>query len=243
MTSKQIGRPKTEYPLEMIKDIIHRFTKEKKVTGKIKYMDVYRFSNDLYEKGEIEYKIGEYFWRKGKGRDQIDKTNEVLMIQIPSTEESETVVDTLDAINKYFNGKPSYKEKLIGSLSINERKLKKYIEKLNKAEKKLLEANQLIAKQQETIQSLKEKNILYEEKLFQWLELSINKKIPLYNLGTTGKTRTPIAEELLTSIFSDSPYETFEKIKSSKDLESTHKKKNIIPLQEEPRSVLDDFDF
>ena len=37
----------------------------------------------------------------------------------------------------------------------------------------------------------------------------MNKDIPLTNLLTVGKTRTPIAEELLKSMLSDNPVEIF----------------------------------
>ena len=44
------GRKPKVYSQELIKELIYRFTQERKITGLIKYMDVYRFSLELYRK-------------------------------------------------------------------------------------------------------------------------------------------------------------------------------------------------
>lgn len=67
------GRPKKTFPTELIQDIIYRYTKERKVTGKITYMDVYRYSKELFENGEIEHNIGEFFGEKAKDATQLIK--------------------------------------------------------------------------------------------------------------------------------------------------------------------------
>ena len=74
-------------------------------------MDVYRYSKDLFENGEIEYNI-ESFWRKGEGRDTIDKTNQVMQHHIPNeVQEDESIINTNDIVNKFFTGKTSDKIK------------------------------------------------------------------------------------------------------------------------------------
>lgn len=44
-------------------------------------MVVFRYSNNLFEQGDITYKFTEYFWRKGNGRRAIDQMNNVYMAE------------------------------------------------------------------------------------------------------------------------------------------------------------------
>ncbi len=88
MTNKGRGRPKLKIPKEVIQDIIYRYTKDRKVKGKISYMKIYRYANELYDEGVLEYKIGEYYWRKGEGRIAVDKANQVLKHSISNGSKS-----------------------------------------------------------------------------------------------------------------------------------------------------------
>lgn len=124
------GRKPQIYPQEIIDNIIYQYLQQHKNNGLIKYMDIYRFSKELYENGESPHHFSEDFWRKigRQGREAIDKANEVLEHTVSLFEqEDEKVVDSIDAVNKFFQGKEGNKEKLIGALLINENKLKKYI--------------------------------------------------------------------------------------------------------------------
>ncbi|EOG8706387.1 hypothetical protein ACTT1L_08535 [Bacillus sp. FH] len=243
------GRPKKTFPTELIQDIIYRYTKERKITGKIAYMDVYRYSKDLFENGEIEYNIGEFFWRKGEGRDTIDKTNQVMQHHIPNeVQEDESIINTNDIVNKFFTGKTSDKNKIIGALKMNELKLQQYIKKCKKLEKELLETKLALVQAKEQNKDLKDNIESYQDTLFQWMELSMNKDIPLTNLLTVGKTRTPIAEELLKSMLSDNPVEIFSKMNELKKNTSLRevKQSEVVPLnppKQKEESILDDFDF
>src|SRR5699024_3322091 len=154
-------------------------------------MDVYRYTKDQYNNGKISILFSEDFWRKvgRQGRGAIDKANEVYQYSLPhsnSKEESESVIDTNDAVNKFFEGKEDNKTKLIGELQMNEHKLKTHIQRNNVFKER-------IAKQNRRITDLKkEKNILlnklneYEEIFFQWLDASSSKDVPLINAITTG---------------------------------------------------------
>ena len=54
----------------------------------------------------------ESFWRKGEGRDTIDKTNQVMQHHIPNeVQEDESIINTNDIVNKFFTGKTSDKIK------------------------------------------------------------------------------------------------------------------------------------
>lgn len=248
MTQRR-GRPKKTFPAELIQDIIYRYTKERKVTGKIAYMDVYRYSKDLFENGEIEHSIGEFFWRKGEGRDTIDKTNQVMQHHIPNeVQEDESIINTNDIVNKFFTGKTSDKNKIIGALKMNELKLQQYIKKCKKLEKEVLETKLALVQAKEQNKDLKDNVESYQNTLFQWMELSMNKDIPLTNLLTVGKTRTPIVEELLKSMLSDNPVEIFGKMNELKKNTSIReiKQSEVLPLnppKQKEGSILDDFDF
>jgi hypothetical protein len=249
--SKKRGRPKKEIPKNVVQDLIYRYTKDYNVTGKIGYMDVYRFSQELFKNGEIEHDIGEFYWRKGEGRDAIDKANKVIVHSHKDPfVDDESFINTEDAVNKFFSGNKADKQKLIGALKMNEIKLQKYIQRTNNLEKELYALKQDIEKERE--QSIKWKKDVekYEERMFQWMELSINKDIPLINILSTGKSRTKTVEELLKSIFSENPLEVFDRMK---DIIKHKKVPNSTIIQDEPismesfknkkKSVLDDFDF
>ena len=54
----------------------------------------------------------ENFWRKGEGRDTIDKTNQVMQHHIPNeVQEDESIINTNDIVNKFFTGKTPIKIK------------------------------------------------------------------------------------------------------------------------------------
>jgi hypothetical protein len=246
------GRPKIEIPENIVNEIIYRYSKERKTSGKIKYMDVFHFSNELFRKKEINYEISEFFWRKGEGRNLIDKANEVITHSISSTNENldETVIDTEDAVNKFYSGKKQDKEKLIGVLKINEQKLKQYIKRNSRTERQLSESKDQVRILKEKNDNLNQQLIEYENKLFEWLELSNSKNIPLFNLLTTGSSRTTIVEDLLKSIFSDNPLDIFDRLK----LKSTNEPLTASKIEgktvsynefkkEKQKSVLDDINF
>lgn len=247
------GRPKIYIPENIVKEIIYRFSKERKTSGKIKYMDVFRYSNELFKNKEIQYEISEFYWRKGEGRNLIDKANEVITHSITTTDENldETVIDTEDAVNKFYTGKKQDKDKLIGALKINEQKLKQYIKRTSRTEKQLSESREQIRILKEKIDNLNQQLTKYENKLFEWLELSNNKNVPLYNLLTTGSSRTSIVENLLKSIFSDNPLDVFRKIESLQELnnsiDTNAKNSNVSYFnefkEEKIRNAMDDIDF
>ncbi len=219
------------------------YTQENKGNGLIKYLDVYRYSEQLYEQKVIPYKFSEDFWRKSgrQGREAIDRANEIYEYSpLPNNESNtEKIIDTMDAMDKFFEGSKSNKDKLQGAMLINENKLKKYIQK----NQSLLER---LNNREHTINDLKRKNIElhkrldeYEEIFFMWLDASSNKNVPLINLVTTGKTRNIVVDKLFQSMFSDDPlkgYEQFEKYRNASPQQATHKH-NIYQLNHSNKSI------
>lgn len=236
--SHKRGRKAKIYSQEEIDNIIYMYTQENKGNGLIKYLDVYRYSVQLFELNSIPYKLSEDFWRKlgRQGRETIDKANEIYEYSPLSNDETDTekIMDTIDAIDKFFEGSKSKKEKLQGAMLINENNLKRYIQK-----KQLL--IQQLNKQENTINDLKRKNKKlqerldeYEELFFKWLDASSNKNVPLLNLVTTGKTRNPIVDKLFQSMFTDDPlkgYEEFEFYRKSY-IQQAPQKENVYQLNQ-----------
>lgn len=229
------------------------FTQEEnKGKGLIKYLDVYRYSLKMFEQGKIPYKFSEDFWRKSgrQGREAIDKANEIYEYTLFSNDEAdnEKIIDTIDTLDKFFQGNKTNRDKIQGAMLINENKLKKYIQKfrtlterLNKRDKEIIDLKQ---KDSELQERLKE----YEEIFFQWLDASSNKNVPLLNLVTTGKTRSPIVDRLFQSMFTDDPlkgYEQFEKYRrnqsqgTSQQEQTKLPKNNVYPLAKKNSLVVD----
>ncbi|MEB1808989.1 MAG: hypothetical protein LPK26_17160 [Bacillaceae bacterium] len=227
------GRKRKEYPKEEIEEIVYRFTQEEKLTGWIKYSEVYRFSKKLYEKGEISYKLSEDFWRREdrQGRKAIDRANKAYETTITNnkTTVTDTFVDTEECVNKYFTGKPSDKKRLTQALKLNEKKAKDSNKHLSKIE----DLKQEIANQKDKIKELEALIEQQENVLFSWFNASHKSDVPLINLITTGKSRHPIVDYFFETAFSspEKGYEKFgELINNYREIEDKTKgsNKNVV---------------
>ncbi|MBM7651780.1 hypothetical protein [Neobacillus cucumis] len=249
-----MGRNKTTYSEEFIEGLIYRYADEYKVHGEVPYMDMLRFTDELIKNKEIDIgkvSFGEYFWRKGDGRDAIDKANQVMKHSIQNGfQEDKSYVDTRSTVNKFFKGTNANKEKLINNLMINEKKLQHYMKKCEQLEKDLLKTKEALQQEKVSRQRNKEESETYKETLFQWTELSVSKDIPIVNLFSTGKTRHQVVEEMLKNVLSDKPIATFKKmndfIESSKKEKSQQKKSQLVSVTssiQKQKSMLDDINF
>lgn len=119
------GRKAKIYPQEEIDNILYLYTKEEKVSGWIKYSEVCRYANKLYEDGKIPYKLSEDYWRRDgrQGRETVDRVNKLYESTLlnQQTTETEIIVNTEECVTKFFTGKPSDKKRLIQALKINSR--------------------------------------------------------------------------------------------------------------------------
>lgn len=225
------GRKPKIYPQEEIDNLIYRFTQEAKVSGWIKYSEVYRYTKQLYEIGEIPYQFSEDYWRRDgrQGKETIDKKNKVYESTIVNkkTSKSDIYVDTEECVNKFFNGKPSDKKRLIEALKINEKKAKDYNDLLEKIDalKSTIEA---LNEDKKLLEGL---NKQYQTVLFSWFNASLKSDVPLINLLTTGKSRHPIIDLFFDTAFSN-PKEGYDKFEDyRKNVKNTHdtvKKDNVV---------------
>lgn len=223
--SKRGRKPKV-YPKEDIAAILYDFIEKNEFTGTLKYMEVFRHNQKMHENGICEHLFSEDFWRKPgrQGREAIDQANKVYEYSSNSLKSTNRIkiVDTVDAVNKLYDGTPRGKEKLIGALIINENKLKE-INKSNESLRSKLEVQiELNSKLKQDKKVLKSRLEEYEELFFQWLDASSDDSVPLINLIRTGKTRTRVVDNLFATMFADDPLRGYDEFES-------YKRKNKVP--------------
>lgn len=231
---KKRGRKPKIYPQSEIDRIVYRFTQEEKGTGWIKYLEVYRFSKKLYEKGEIPYNLSEDFWRRDgrQGRTTIDRVNKLYEITLENKNSSNNyvIIDTEECVNKYYTGKLSDKRRLIEALKINEKKARDSNKLLTKLEHLKVEITDYKAQIKE-LEYLIEN---YQKVLFSWFNASLKSDVPLINLMTTGKTRHPIVDLFFETVFSN-PIEGYEKFdqfrKKSLEKETSLNNNVVTPIR------------
>lgn len=249
---KSRGRKAKIYPQNDIDGLVYRFTQEQKTTGLIKYMDVYRFAKELFENGEINFKLSDDFWRKEgrQGRETIDNFNQVYehSISVGDTSKEEKLVDTVDCINKFFTGKPKEKEMLINALKINENKAKKYIKETQRLKTKVMKLQEELEKEKNKKKHALNQVDKYEQVLFSWLYASSNSNVPLINLITTGKSRHKIVDFMFDNLFSDNPIEGYEKLdqfqRKVNNLGDSRKNENVVKIIDNTKnSLLEDLDL
>jgi hypothetical protein len=204
------GRKAKIYPQNEINDIIYRFTQEEKVSGWIKYSDVFRYANSLYEKGELPYKLSEDYWRRQgrQGKESIENVNKLYENTLVNekTSEIDIYVDTEECVNKYFTGKPSDKKRLIEALKINEKKAKDSNKLLMKIDRLQQDNKEVNAQKKELEAQINQ----YQKILFSWFNASLKTDVPLINLMTTGSSRHPIIDMFFETAFAN-PMEGYEK--------------------------------
>jgi hypothetical protein len=250
--SKTRGRKPKSYPKNEIDNIVYRFTQEQKTTGLIRYMDVFRFSTELHENREIEYKLSEDFWRKEgrQGRQTIDNFNQVYehTVSIGEQSQEEKLVDTLDCVNKFYTGKIQDKEKLINALKINENKARKYIQESQRLKAKTIKLAEQLEEEKQKKKHALNKIDKYEQVIFSWMYLSSSKNVPLVNLITTGTTRHKVVDFMFNTLFSDNSVEGYERLaqfqkKVTNSLQGNYNNNVVDIHKKESNSLLEDLDL
>lgn len=205
------GRKERVYSEKELTNIIYKFKEKHNHVGIIKYLDVHKYSEELYNREVINIKLSEDFWRKSnrQGRILIDKINELYLSTLRVENENNTkFIETEYVINQYNNLSPKDKKEIIQKLKINEVNARK-TESLNKKlEMKESENRNLIEKI-----SIKDEQISsYQRILFSWLAASYASNNVLLNMINTGKNKDPMIEHSFNELFSnaDEGYKMFE---------------------------------
>lgn len=159
MTKKTAGRNSKLNENEVNK-VIKLFREQEQPAGVIKYADIHRFANELFEQGIIPASTSDAFWRKdGRlGRTIVDKANLVFSDTVLTSKGEELVIpNSLDLIEKKYKDKDEltkhmlFMEKQLRESIEREKKLK---EKLNKAEESIQEEKNKRNKSDETNEEL-----------------------------------------------------------------------------------------
>jgi hypothetical protein len=241
MTDNKRGRKETIYPQEDIGKILYKYTENNKVLGYVKYLDVYRHALEMYNNGEISFKLSEDFWRKPfrQGKETIDRYNKSVKENVVSvSNRTISVVNVEDVVYKHHKDL----DKMIKLLKPIELELYKSVERENESREKINTLTDKISEQRQQIKALQQKVEELQNLVFQMFEYSTDEDTPLVNMLRTGKTRHRIVENALTNAFNtpDSFYKMFEKRKENR--------KNIINLEpkkieEKHKTLADDYDF
>lgn len=211
-TKRKRGAPPLEITPEVkstVENIIDRYRSERKPAGLLSYNALVIYAAELYEEKECDVLLREHFWKKGYGREVIDAKNKVISTIIPDSTHSDrnVVVDTADAIEKFFTGKSTDKKKLLLSLKRNEVNLLRLHRHNTELEKRLERKEEQIAQLKEKNNALTESIAKMEAMFFAWLDASSNNKTPLIDLITTGderlNKRTSVVDEFFRTAFSE----------------------------------------
>lgn len=244
-----VGKKETVYSKEdmnLANEIIDLYQKQVQPRGKISINSIVNYSIEIFENGTVNKLFKEHFWKRSKGRDLIDKRNQ-LAEMIPFDVEKanlENVVDTVVTVNKYFDGGKTQKQKMVLSLKRNEENLKKVIRQLSDREKKIEKMELQIVTLEEKNKHLEEKNKILQDTFFTLLDASAELGDNyLFNSKEGGSKGSAIINELFSHAFV-SPEEGFKELKMFK---SHSKKEELLPNNvinfKERQSILDEFDL
>ncbi|WP_342534992.1 hypothetical protein MHI04_15325 [Lysinibacillus sp. FSL K6-1151] len=239
----RVGRKKTDFPVGKYKYILSSFLKNKPNTTKISYLGISKHATELFHENNIDILISHHYWKNGVGKRLVDEYNSLLNHQ-ESLNPSETIISTRETVNKFPVADDNSKRKLISTLEMNEKKLYRYVEKNKKLENQIQILENEVNDLKILNQSLSKKIEYYENTLFQWLELSNKKDIPLINLSNTSKSRNKFTEKFLKDIFTENPFDLFKQITSLNHEEYLDKNTiNFNIRKKQKDSLLDDFDL
>lgn len=215
MSKTNLGR-KNVLSKNEVKEIIYKYQQEENVLGKIKSMEVYRFTQRLYEKGEISVLPSSDFWRRtGRlGKEMINESNKVITHKFSTTEGKEIVVPSIiDLIYKH----KKEPERLIKMLLPLETQLDKSLIREKKLKEKLdtqIDKNKDLEGRLMEIQDL----------LFRLMRYSAKNDSKLKNLLNTGSTKTDFVSKAANLMFND--YHWY------KELEKNEENSNVVSFNE-----------
>jgi len=195
------GRKLLVFEQKFIDEIVYRFVKDKNITGKIKYSNVYDYTLELHRLDEIEYKFSEDFWRRNgkQGKETIDRFNQIYEQTLVSNSKNDLkVLDSNILVENFLINGAKDKKRLILQLKLNEKVALKSIELQNKIEELESDIAKLAAKNK----YYEKKIAKYEKLLFSWFNASNRNDIPLIELNKLD-INNPIIETFLKEMFNE----------------------------------------
>lgn len=234
------GRKPKIYPEERLLELIRKFLDENPDIQIIKYKEVHLFSLEEYNKGLLDFKLSEDFWRKTErqGKMLVDEINKKRNSLIENNNQHIEIISTKDVIDRLSQDTPIVKKKIINQLKVNEHGYRKLSTRYSQLKEKEIKMTQEIAGLKAEIANLKKNNEIYQNVLFQWANLSSNKDFGLINLITTGKTRSSAVKQLFNDIFSEYPNRAIIELNNKNSNDNVVK----LPIQTK-NSLIEDLDL
>lgn len=236
---KSRGRKPKIYSEEILIKIINEFLNINTHIQTIKYRDIYEYALEQHNKGVIDFKLSDDFWRKSnrQGKLLVDEINRKRSVTLEKNLPNIDVIPTADVVNRLSNDSPAVKKLIINQLKVNEHGYKKlsknYFELKNKESKMEKEIKELKSE----IANLKKNNEIYQNVLFQWANLSSNRDIGFVNVITTGKTRSETVEQLFKDMFNEQPNKAILNVNEVPEVD------NLIELPKVKNTLIEDLDL
>ncbi|MFB5252295.1 hypothetical protein ACE38F_18335 [Bacillus mycoides] len=236
---KSRGRKPKIYPKDILLKIIDDFLKTQENVQIIRYKEIFLYALEKYNKGVLDFKLSEDFWRKPgrQGKLLVDEINKKRSALIENNKQYIEIISTNDVINRLSQDTPATKKKIINQLKVNEYGYRKISTRYKQLKEKEAKMTQEIIELKAEIANLKDNNEIYQNVLFQWANLSSIKELDLINLITTGKTRSATVEQLFQDMFKEQPN------KVMLELNTDNKIDNVVTITKTKNTLIEDLDL
>ncbi|MBJ7965584.1 hypothetical protein [Bacillus cereus] len=236
---KSRGRKPKIYPKDILLKIIDDFLRNQENIQIIRYKEIFLYALEEYNKGILDFKLSEDFWRKPdrQGKLLVDEINKKRSALIENNNQYIEIISTNDVINRLSQDTPATKKKIINQLKVNEYGYRKISTRYNQLKEKEAKMSQEIAELKAEIVNLKDNNEIYQNVLFQWANLSSVKDLGLINLITTGKIRSATVEQLFQDMFKEQPN------KAILGLNTDNKIDNVVTITKTKNTLIEDLDL
>ncbi|MGM1534267.1 hypothetical protein ACS2E9_23090 [Bacillus cereus group sp. BceL215] len=236
---KSRGRRPKIYPKDILLKIIDDFLRNQANVQIIRYKEIFLYALEEYNKGILDFKLSEDFWRKPgrQGKLLVDEINKKRSPLIEHNNQYIEIISTNDVINRLSQDTSATKKKIINQLKVNEYGYRKISTRYKQLKEKEAKMTQEIAELKAEIANLKDNNEIYQNVLFQWANLSSIKELDLINLITTGKTRSATVEQLFQDMFKEQPN------KAILELNTDNKIDNVVTITKTKNTLIEDLDL
>ncbi|HFK1811169.1 TPA: hypothetical protein ACGXQD_004163 [Bacillus cereus] len=236
---KSRGRKPKIYPKDILLKIIDDFLKTQENVQIIRYKEIFLYALEKYNKGVLDFKLSEDFWRKPgrQGKLLVDEINKKRSALIENNKQYIEIISTNDVINRLSQDTPVTKKKIINQLKVNEYGYRKISTRYKQLKEKEAKMTQEIVELKAEIANLKDNNEIYQNVLFQWANLSSVKDLDLINLITTGKTRSATVEQLFKDIFKEQPNKAMLELNTDNTID------NVVTITKTKNTLMEDLDL
>lgn len=236
---KSRGRKPKIYPKDILLKIVDDFLRNQENVQIIRYKEIFLYALEEYNKGILDFKLSEDFWRKPgrQGKLLVDEINKKRSALIEKNNQYIEIISTNDVINRLSQDTPATKKKIINQLKVNEYGYRKISTRYKQLKEKEAKMTQEIVELKAEIENLKDNNEIYQNVLFQWANLSSIKELDLINLITTGKTRSATVEQLFQDIFKEQPNKAILELNTDNTID------NVVTITKTKNTLIEDLDL